>query len=189
MSILVFWVPAAHICVTAVIHRFGFCCGWQPGRRRTVQFIEKVEVVVMTVSWTEPARELVELLGVGLDALASLLVSAQAGALTLSLIEPLDEDFWLSDAAIALGDALDQLALVAPETSQCPVTVTLGALRWDDLIAYRQGIEGLLGAAADVVAQMLREQAADLDTTQLLALAHVVHLVGRAYRLVGGRVL
>ena len=143
----------------------------------------------MTVLWTEPARELVELLGVGIEALASLLASAQSGALALSLIEPLDEEYFLSDAAIALGDALDQLALVAPETPECPVTVTLGAVRWDDLIAYRQGIEGLLVAAFDVVAQMLREQAAALDTAELLALAHVVHLIGQAYRLVGGCVL
>lgn len=143
----------------------------------------------MTVSWTEPARELVELLGVGMEALAGLLASAQSGALALSLIEPLDKEFWLSDAAIALGDALDQLAFVAPETPECPITVDLGAVRWDDLIAYRQGIEGLLVAAFDVVAQILREQAADLDTQDLLALAHMVHLIGHAYRLVGGCVL
>lgn len=143
----------------------------------------------MTVSWTDPARELIELLGVGVEGLASLVASAQSGALALSLIEPLDEEFWLSDAALALGDALDQLALVERAMPEYPVTVNLGPLRWDDLIAYRQGIEGLLVAAFDVVAQMLRDQAEGLDTQELLALAHVVHLVGTAYRLVGGCVL
>jgi len=88
----------------------------------------------MTVSWTEPARELVDRLGVGMEALWSLVFSAQAGALRLATVEPLDQDFALSDAGIGLADALAELEWARPELA-AGVSVELGPVRWDDVIA------------------------------------------------------
>jgi hypothetical protein len=49
---------------------------------------------VVAVSWMEPAREPVNRLGIGLDALWSLIYAAQTGALRLALVEPLTRT-WL----------------------------------------------------------------------------------------------
>ena len=133
----------------------------------------------MTVSWTEPARELVDRLGVGMEALWSLVFSAQAGALRLATVEPLDQDFALSDAGIGLADALAELEWARPELA-AGVSVELGPVRWDDVIAYRQAIAGLLAAALEVVADLLRS--AELDTPDVLALARAVHLVSAAHQ-------
>lgn len=138
----------------------------------------------MTVSWTEPARELVDRLGPGMDALWSLVFSAQAGALSLATVEPLDEDFALSEAAMDLADALGELEWACPELTAVAVTVDLGPPCWDDVIAYREAIAGLLAAAIDVVAALLRDE--DLDIPDVLALARVVHLVSSAYQRVTG---
>ena len=133
----------------------------------------------MTVSWTEPARELVDRLGVGMEALWSLVISAQDGALRLAMVEPLDEDFALSDAGVGLADALAELEWARPELA-AGISVELGQVRWDDVIAYRQAIAGLLAAALEVVADLLRS--AELDTPDVLALARVVHLVSAAHQ-------
>ena len=139
----------------------------------------------MTVSWTEPARELVDRLGVGLEALWSLVFSAQGGALRLATVEPLDEDFALSDAAIGLADALGELEWARPELA-AGVAIDLGAVPWNAVISYRQSIAGLLAAAIEVVAELLREHATELDAADVLALARVVHLVAAARELVNG---
>ena len=133
----------------------------------------------MTVSWTEPARELVDRLGVGMEALWSLVFSAQDGALRLAMVEPLDEDFALSDAGVGLADALAELEWARPELA-AGISVELGPVRWDDVIAYRQAIAGLLAAALEVVADLLRS--AELDTPDVLALARVIHLVSAAHQ-------
>ena len=133
----------------------------------------------MTVSWTEPARELVDRLGVGMEALWSLIFSAQDGALRLAMVEPLDEDFALSDAGVGLADALAELEWARPELA-AGISVELGPVQWDDVIAYRQAIAGLLAAALEVVADLLRS--AELDTPDVLALARVVHLVSAAHQ-------
>ena len=133
----------------------------------------------MTVSWTEPARELVDRLGVGMEALWSLVFSAQDGALRLAMVEPLDEDFALSDAGVGLADALAELEWARPELS-AGISVELGPVQWDDVIAYRQAITELLSAALEVVADLLRS--AELDTPDVLALARVVHLVSAAHQ-------
>lgn len=137
----------------------------------------------MTGSWTESARELVDRLGIGLEALWSLLFSAQAGALRLATVEPLDQDFALSDAGIALADALAELEWARPELA-AGVSVELGPVPWNDVIAYRQGVAGLLSAALDVVAELLRS--AELDTPDVLALARIVHLISAAHERVTG---
>lgn len=133
----------------------------------------------MTVSWTDPARELVDRLGIGLESLWSLLASAQAGALRLATVEPLDRDFALSDAGIGLADALAELEWVRPELA-AGVVVELGEVPWNDVIAYRHAVAGLLAAALGVVTELLR--AADLDTSDVLALSRVAHLVAGAHR-------
>lgn len=140
----------------------------------------------MTVSWTGPARELVDRLGAGVDALWSLAYSAQSGALRLATVEPLDEDFALSEAAMDLADALGEIEWARPELTGVAITVDLGPPCWDDVIAYRDAIAGLLAAAIDVVVALLRDPAEELDTPDVLALARVVHLVGSAHQRVTG---
>ena len=86
----------------------------------------------------------------------------------------------------ALRTPSDEIEWARPELAACAVTIDLGPVRWDDLIAYRQTVSGLLVAAIEVVARLLREQAAELDTPEVLALARVVHLVSSAYQRVTG---
>ena len=151
----------------------------------------------MTVSWTEPARELVDRLGVGLDALWAMGFTAQIGALQLALIDPLDGDMVLTDAATQLAEALEELEWVRPELTLGGMSIDLGPVPWDDLIAYRSNISGLLAAAIDVIAELLRTSTPAssipvgtlrLDAAELLAVARVVHLVSGAYQLVIGPV-
>ena len=146
----------------------------------------------MTVSWTEPARELVDRLGVGLDALWAMVFTAQIGALQLALIDPLDGDMVLTDAATQLAEALEELEWVRPELTLGGMSIDLGPVPWDDLIDYRSNISGLLAAAIDVIAELLRTSApggsSRLDPGELLAVTRVVHLVSGAYQLVIGPV-
>lgn len=114
-----------------------------------------------------------------MEALWSLVFSAQDGALRLAMVEPLDEDFALSDAGVGLADALAELEWARPELA-AGISVELGPVQWDDVIAYRQAIAGLLAAALEVVADLLRS--AELDTPDVLALARVVHLVSAAHQ-------
>ena len=147
----------------------------------------EMEVVVVTVSWTQPAQELVDRLEVGMDALWSLIYAAQTGALSLALVEPLDEDLSLTEAGMDLADALGELEWVRPELTAGSVAVDLGPAPLDDVSACREAIAGLLAAAVDVVVGLLREQGEQLDTPDLLAVARVAHLVSSAYTQVTGR--
>lgn len=147
----------------------------------------EVEVVVVTVSWTHSAEELVDRLGVGMDALWSLVYAAQSGALQLALVEPLDEDLSLTAAGMDLAEALGELEWVRPELASGSVVVDPGPAPLDDVSACRASIAGLLAAAVDVVVALLREHGEELDTPDVLAVARVAHLVGAAYTRVTGR--
>jgi hypothetical protein len=147
----------------------------------------EVEVVVMAVSWTQPAQELVDRLRVGLDALWSLIYAAQSGALQLALVEPLDEDLSLTTAGMDLAEALSELEWVRPELAACSVAFDPGPAPLDDVTACRATIADLLTTAVDVLVGLLRGQGEELDTPDLLALARVAHLLGAAYTRVTGR--
>ena len=142
---------------------------------------------MVTVSWTEPARELVDRLGVGMDALWSLTYAAEAGALRLALVEPLDEDLSLTAAGMDLAEALSELEWVRPELAACSLAFDPGPAPLDDVTACRASIAGLLAAAVDVIVGLLRSQGEELDTPYLLAVARVAHLLGSAYTHVTGR--
>lgn len=146
-----------------------------------------LEVVVVAVSWTESAGELVERLGVGMDALWSLIYAAQSGALRLALLEPLDEDLSLTSAGMDLAEALSELEWVRPELAACSVALDPGPAPLGDVAACRESIAGLLGVAVDVIVGLLRAQGEELDTSDLLAVARVAHLIGSAYTRVTGR--
>ena len=137
----------------------------------------------MTVLWRDLKSELVDRLGIGMEALWSLVRTAQSGVLALSLIEPLDEDMRLSDAAMDLTLALDEMEEVSPALAAGGISVDLGPVRLDDLGDYRASILGLLGAAIDVVAHMLREQVEELDTPELMSLATVASSINSARQL------
>lgn len=139
----------------------------------------------MTLLWEDLSSELIDRLGIGMEAIWALVRAAQSGALALALVEPLDGDLSLSDAAGVLGDALEELELLRPELAAGGVAGELGPVPLDGLSGYRTAIAGLLGTALDVVVIMLREQ--DLDTPELLGLATVASLVGSGKQLVIGR--
>lgn len=130
---------------------------------------------------TELAVELVDRLGVGMEALWSLMRSAEAGILSLSLVPPLDEDFALTDAARLLGDALEELESGQPGGA---ISIDFGPPNWDELYAFRVQITVSLGAAMNLIDRLLKEQSEELETSELLALARVVPLVSAAHRLV-----
>ena len=141
----------------------------------------------MAVSWMEPARELVNRLGIGLDALWSLIYAAQTGALRLALVEPLDEDLALTEAGMDLAETLGELEWIRPELRAGPVAFDPGPAPLDDVTACRAVVTGLLVASVDVAVGLLREQGEDLDTPDVLAVARVAHLLGLAYRGLTGR--
>jgi hypothetical protein len=132
------------------------------------------------VSWTEPARELMDRLGAGMDELWALLFAAQSGALQLALVVALDDDRSVTEAAVDLGQALEGLEWVRPQLPSGGPAVDLGPARFEDVPACRAGIAGLLTAAVEVVVSMLREHTEELDTPELLAVARAVTLVGSA---------
>jgi hypothetical protein len=141
----------------------------------------------MAVSWTEPARELVNRIGIGMDALWSLVFAAQTAVLQLALVEPLDDDASLTSAGMDLAEALDELEWARPELAGCSLAVDLGPARLDDVIACRSAVEGLLAAAVGVVVALAREEEEELDTPDLLAVARCVNLIGVAHTRVTGR--
>ncbi len=126
------------------------------------------------------AEEVVERLGYGPESLWSLLYAAQAGALTLALVEPLDQRLALTAAGDLLGDALDEL-----EDGYFAICPALGAElpepQLDQLGTYRLAIVALLVASVEVV----REQVdSSLETRALLSLSHILHLTSSASALV-----
>ena len=102
----------------------------------------------MSVSWREPARDLANRLGVGLDALWSLVYAAQSSALELALVEPLDEDLSLTAPGMDLADALSELEWVSPELATCSVVFDPGTAPLDDVTACRACTAGSCSAPA-----------------------------------------
>jgi hypothetical protein len=91
------------------------------------------------VSWTEPARELMDRLGAGMDELWALLFAAQSGALQLALVVALDDDRSVTEAAVDLGQALEGLEWVRPQLPSGGPAVDLGPARFEDVPACRAG--------------------------------------------------
>ena len=141
----------------------------------------------MTKVWQDVAAEVRDRLGVGPEALWSLLYTAQSAVFVLSLMSPLDEDLDLSDAATDLMLALDELETAQPEVLLETLAIDLGPVPLDDLAGYRSAIDGLLAAARDQVVSVFQYGLDDLTVEQVLALASVVTHVGSAARLVAGR--
>lgn len=152
--------------------------------RRLPEF-EVEEVVVNAISWAGYVQELGDRLGVGLDALWSLVNAAETGALRLALVEPL-EDVSLTEAGMDLADALGELEWIRPELAATSVALDVGLFPLDDVLACRASIVELLSAAVGVVVSLLREQGEELDIHDLVALARVAHQVGSAYTRVTG---
>lgn len=141
----------------------------------------------MTKVWKDVASEVRDRLGVGPEALWSLLYTAQSAVFALSLMSPLDEDLDLSDAATELMLALDELEAAQPELLLETLAIGLGPVPLDDLDGYRLAIDGLLAAARDQIVWVFQYGLDDLTVEQVLALASVVTHVGSAARRVAGR--
>jgi hypothetical protein len=141
----------------------------------------------MNKVWQDVASEVRDRLGVGPEALCSLLFTAQSAVFGLSLMSPLDEDLDLSEAAAELMLALDELEAAQPELLLETLAIDLGPVPLDDLAGYRSAIDGLLAAARDQIVSVFQYGLDDLTVEQVLALASVVTHVGSAARRVAGR--
>ena len=136
----------------------------------------------MTKVWQDVAGEVRDRLGVGLEALWSLLFTAQSGVFALSLMAPLGEEVTLADAATDLMLALDELEAAQPELLLETLAIDLGPVALGDLAGYRSAITGLLETIKQQVVSLSQTGPDDLGVEQLLALASVVTLVGSAAR-------
>lgn len=141
----------------------------------------------MSKVWQDVATEVRDRLGVGPEALWSLLFTAQSAVFALSLMSPLDEHLDLSDGANELMLALDELEAAQPELLLETLAIDLGPVPVDDLAGYCAAIEGLLVAARDQIVSVFQYGLDDLPVEQVLALASVVTHVGSAARWVAGR--
>ena len=146
-------------------------------------------MVVVAVSWTQAARELVDRVGVGMDAVWSLVYAAQSGVLHLALVEALDKDLSLTSAGMDLADALGELEWVRPELAANSLALDLGPARRDAVNECRSAVAGLMTAALEVAAGLLDGQGEELATAEVLALGRVVHRVGSASTRVSGRLV
>ena len=136
----------------------------------------------MTVDlWSEPAREVVDRLGAGLDALWAVLFAAQTAALLLSLAGPLVDEQPLSAVAMDLAEAVEELEWARPELAAHGVGLDLTPIPDGDLTQGRAGLAGLLRVALDVATGLLRDPDQPLDTPELLAVSRVVTLLGTAH--------
>ena len=135
----------------------------------------------MTLMWQDVQRDLEQRVE-QFEAVWALIWHAQMGVLVLSLVEPLDQDLNLSDAADTLGLALTELERVRPELEFLCLPGEPGRVPLDDISGYRTGIDSLLNACAREIARMLREDAAELQLNELVVLATVSSLVGEARR-------
>lgn len=141
----------------------------------------------MTQVWQDVAGEVRDRLGVGPEALWSLLFTAQSGVFALSLMAPLGEDMGLAEAATDLMLALDELEAAQPELLLETLAIDLGPVALGDLAGYRSAIVALLETIRQQVVTLSDTGLADLAVEQLLALASVVSLVGSATRRVAGQ--
>jgi len=144
-------------------------------------------VVAVSVPWTVPARVLVERLDDGLDALWSLVYAAQIGTLHLAVKPELDADLSLTQAAMDLGEAVEELEWAHPDLPAGAVAVDLGPAPPGGVTDCRAALGVLLVGALDVSARLLRDPARQLDTPEVLCLARVVHLLANAHVRATGR--
>jgi hypothetical protein len=131
--------------------------------------------------WSRPAGEVVDRLGVGLDALWAVLFAAQTGALLLSLAGPLVDEQPLSAVALDLAEAVAELEWVHPELAARGVAVDLAPIPAGDLAEGRDALAGLLQVGLDLAGRLLRDPAEPLDTAELLAVSRVITLLGTAH--------
>lgn len=141
----------------------------------------------MGVLWTQPARVLVDGVDGGLAGLWSLVFAAQHGALRLALDRGLDSDLSLTLAAMDLGEALEDLEWAHPDLPTVGVAVDLGPVPADAVSDCRAAMAVLLAGGLDVAADVLRDSSQDLDTSDVLCLARVVHLLSKAHMRLTGR--
>jgi hypothetical protein len=151
----------------------------------------ELEVVSMAQNWAEPARLIVErlLLDVaadGLSGLWSLAKAAQRATLRLALDPYADPDLSMAQAAMDLGELLEELEWSDPAVVTRSVSVDLGDPP-DEPVACRQVIASLLVGALELTAAALRAPAGESSTAQILMLARVVHLLTSAHLRVVGR--
>lgn len=144
----------------------------------------------MTESWTEPARLMVQHLvrdpGVaGLPGLWSLAKAAQRAALLVALDPSADADLAMTQAAMDLGELLEELEWADPAIPSLAVAVDLGDPP-DDPVACREAVAALLVGALEVAAAILRGPVGR-STAHVLMLARVVHLITSAHLRVAGR--
>ena len=141
----------------------------------------------MSAPWTVPARVLVAQLDRGIEGLWSLVYAAQVGALQLALGRGLDGDLALTLAAMDLGEAIEELEWHHPDFPAVAAAVDLGPAPSDGLADCREAFTELLAAALDTAAGLLRDPDQPLDTTEVLYLARIVHLLTNAHLRVTGR--
>ena len=141
----------------------------------------------MGVLWTEPAQVLVDRLEADLVGLWSLTYAAQHGTLQLALDPGLDRDLSLTLTAMDLGDALEDLEWTHPDLPTAAVALDLGPAPAAAVGDCRAAIALLLIGGLNIAAHVLRVLSHDLDTPDVLCLARVVHLLGRAHLRVTGQ--
>ena len=137
----------------------------------------------MTLIWDDLKTDLQQRVDY-VEAVWSYLWHAQGGVLVLSLVDPLDRDLQLTDAADKLGEALLELERGHPELEFFHLHGEPGPVPLDDVGGYRAGVDGLLQLALDEVTRIHRDLSGSLDATDLAALASVATLAGDARRLI-----
>jgi hypothetical protein len=145
----------------------------------------------MGAPWMVPARVLVAQLDRGIEGLWSLVYAAQVGVLQLALGRGpgggVEGDLTLTLAAMDLGEAIEELEWHHPDLPAVASAVDLGPAPPDGLADCRLAVAELLVAALDVVAGLLRDPEQPIDTTEVLYLARIVHLLTNAHLRVTGR--
>lgn len=142
--------------------------------------------------WAEPARLMVErlLLEAGPDQLAglwSLTKTAQQASLRLALDPVVDFDLSMTQAAMDLAEALEELEWSDPAIGTVAIALDLGDPP-EDSGQSREVIASLLVGALQITAAALRGPAGDSSSTAaILMLARVVHLLTSAHLRVVGR--
>ena len=145
----------------------------------------------MSAPWTAPARVLVAQLDRGIEGLWSLVYAAQIGALQLALHRGLgsevDSELALTLAAMDLGEAIEELEWHHPDLPAVASALDLGPAPPNGLADCRLAVAELLMAALDLVAGLLRDPEQPMETTEVLYLARIVHLLTNAHHRVTGR--
>ena len=142
----------------------------------------------MTIAWIEPAQRLAQWLpNRGLSGLWTLLHTAELAVLQMALLPGLDDDLSFTEAGFDLQEAVEELEWVHADLPLRATAVNLGSAPLDQIAACRAAIATLLVAALDTVGRLLPTASAELDTPEVLALARVCQLAGRAHVRVTGR--